>query len=219
MRDARSVPDGRDLGAPVTQAPSLACHSTPASAPRTLVEARWHERREMQNRFKATVVAMFALAAVGAVLPGGAGATPASKIVFSVQNVGDAGAACGGFGLSFDMVSPAGSLLGRGRSCIGSFEGCDPSVAFRPGCHATIGVTFVLDFADGSLTAPMTLREVYPDPVTVRQHGEGHVSDGSGGFAGARGVVEGGGTLVFAPFAVDLVYVVHLTGTQHESTA
>jgi len=174
----------------------------------------------MQNRFKATVVAVFALAAaIGAVLPAGAGATPASRIVFSVENLGDAGAACDGFGLSFDMVSPAGSLLGRGRSCMGSFDGCDPSVSFRPGCHATISVTFVLDFADGSLTAPMTLREVYPDPLTIRQHGEGRVSGGSGAYAGASGVVEGGGTILFAPFAVDLVYVVHLSGTGVGRTA
>lgn len=174
----------------------------------------------MQNGFKATVAAAFALAAIAAAaLPAAAGATPASKIVFRVQNVGDASAACGGFGLSFDMVSPGGSVLGSGRSCIGSFEGCDPSVEFHPGCHATIGVTFVLDFADGSVVAPMTLREQYPDPNTVRQHGEGHVSGGAGVYAGARGVVQGGGTLVFDPFAVDLVYVVHLSDTRDGRTA
>jgi hypothetical protein len=61
------------------------------------------------------------------------------------------------------LVALGARLLVTGRSCIESFAGCDPSVAFRPGCHATIGVTFVLDFADRSVTAPMTLRETYPD--------------------------------------------------------
>ena len=161
---------------------------------------------------KALVVLLVALVALSAASSAGARDSEAEKIVFSVQNLGDASGACDGalFGLSFDMVSPDGSVLGTGRSCVGSSVGCDPSVDFHPGCHDTIGTTFVLDFADGSLVAPMTLREQYPDPVTVRQHGEGRVSGGTGAYAGASGVVEGGGTVVFDPFAVDIVYVVHL---------
>jgi hypothetical protein len=161
---------------------------------------------------KVFIVLLAVLVVAVAADSAGAGGGGGGKIVFSVENLGDASAACDGalFGLSFDMVSSAGDFLGTGRSCVGSSGGCDPSVDFHRGCHATIHATFDLDFADGSVVAPMTLREEYPDPNTVRQHGEGTVSVGTGAYAGDGGVVEGGGTLVFDPFAIDLVYVVHL---------
>jgi hypothetical protein len=134
-----------------------------------------------------------------------------SRIVFGVENVGDASAACGDalFGLSFDMVSRRGVPLGSGRTCVHSFDGC----SFAAGCRATLRATFTLDFARGSLTAAMVLREVWPTDFSFIQRGKGRITVGTGAFEDARGRVKGGGTGVFTDQGVDpdLVYVVHLT--------
>jgi hypothetical protein len=154
------------------------------------------------------IVAALALAA------GSAGAPlKATTITFSAQNFGDGSAACapGGFGLSFDMISPAGALLGTGVSCILSSAGCDPFVAFVPGCHSTTEARFELHFANGSVTAPMKLFELYRTPTAFLQVGVGKISAGTGAFAGARGIVDGGGTGAFTDTGLDsqIVYTVH----------
>jgi hypothetical protein len=134
-----------------------------------------------------------------------------SRIVFGVENVADASAACGDalFGLSFDIVSRRGVLLGSGRTCVHSFDGC----SFAAGCRATLRATFTLDFARGSLTAAVVLREVWPTDFSFIQRGRGRITGGTGTFEDARGRVKGGGTGVFTDQGVDadLVYVVHLT--------
>lgn len=135
-----------------------------------------------------------------------------SRIVFSAENVVDASASCSGalFGLSFDMVSPAGDLLGSGRSCVHSIDGCFP---FVPGCRQTVRSTFHLDFGRGTLTAPMRLREVWPTETSFRQRGKGKITGGTGDFAGVRGRVKGGGAGAFTDqgLVADLVYVLRLT--------
>ena len=136
-----------------------------------------------------------------------------SRIVFSPENVGDASAACVDalFGLSFDMVSPAGDLLGSGRSCVHSIDGCSP---FVPGCRQTLRATFELDFGRGSLTVPMKLREVLPTETSFRQRAKGKISGGTGDFANVRGHVKGGGAGAFTDQGLvgDFVYVVRLKG-------
>jgi hypothetical protein len=141
-----------------------------------------------------------------------------STIVFSVQNLGDATASCAPddlFGISFDMVSPAGNRLGAGRSCVHSIDGCFP---FTPFCRQTVRSTFRLEFARGSLTAPMTLREVLPTETSFIQRGKGKIATGTGDFAGARGRVKGGGAGAFTDqgFVGELSYAVVLKGDADE---
>lgn len=130
-------------------------------------------------------------------------------IVFTVQNLGFAD--CGGsalFGLSFDMVSPAGALLGTGTSCVTAVEGCQ----FAAGCRDTTSATFVLDFAAGSVTASMTLFEFWVKDVFVIQHGRGTVQGGTGAFSGTSGSVTGDGWVDFSDngLATQLTYRVSL---------
>jgi hypothetical protein len=142
------------------------------------------------------------------------GAPPrAFTITFTVQNVGDGSAACppGVFGLSFDMAAPSGALLGTGVSCILSTEGCDPFVQFVPGCHRFADARFDLHFAGGTLVAPLRLFELFPTPLSFVQVGVGRIVGGTGAFAGARGIVEGGGTGAFTETGIDA----HLTYTVH----
>ena len=62
--------------------------------------------------------------------------------------------------------------------------------------------TFTLEFARGTVTAPMALREILPTESLTIQRGKGP-SRGQGEFAGARGRVEGGGILPFTESGVD----------------
>jgi hypothetical protein len=137
-----------------------------------------------------------------------------STIVFSVQNVNDASAACrdAWFGLSFDMVSPDGAPLGTGLSCVHSIdEGCVPFVAE---CRQIVRATFTLDFGRGSITAPMKLREILHTEASFTQRGTGRIAGGTGDFAHARGRVKGGGTAAFTDQGLvgEIVYAVHLKG-------
>jgi hypothetical protein len=135
-----------------------------------------------------------------------------STISFRVENPGDATASCSPedlFGISFDMVSPAGAPLGSGRSCVHSIEGCFP---FTPFCRQAVRSTFTLNFARGSLTAPMTLREILPTETSFIQFGKGKIAAGTGDFAGARGRLKGGGAGAFTDqgFVGRIVYAVVL---------
>jgi hypothetical protein len=123
-----------------------------------------------------------------------------SVIVFTVQNLGDASADCPGslFGLSFDMVSLRGSLLGKGVSCVQSLEGCQ----FATGCRDTVDATFTLAFGRGSLTAPVVLNETWLTDTTVLQIDRGTVISGTGDFAGATGSIICAGTVQFTATGV-----------------
>jgi hypothetical protein len=137
-----------------------------------------------------------------------------STIAFRVQNLGDATSSCAPqdlFGISFDMVSLAGSPLGSGRSCVHSIDGCFPFTRF---CRQTVRSTFTLAFPRGSLTAPMNLREILPTETSFIQRGKGKITAGTGDFAGARGRVKGGGAGAFTDqgFVGEIVYAVVLKG-------
>ncbi len=141
-----------------------------------------------------------------------------STIAFRVENPGDATPSCSQedlFGISFDMVSLSGAPLGSGRSCVHSIDGCFP---FTPFCRQTVRATFTLDFARGSLTAPMRLREVLPTETSFIQRGKGKIAAGTGDFAGARGRVKGGGVGAFTDqgFVGEIVYTVALKGDADE---
>jgi hypothetical protein len=116
------------------------------------------------------------------------------------------------FGLAFDMVSLGGKPLGSGQSCVHSVVGCE---TFRPFCRQTVDSTFTLDFSSGSITAPMTLREILPTESSFIQRGEGVITSGTGEFARARGRVEGGGVGAFTDSGpvTALVYAVRLKRT------
>jgi hypothetical protein len=107
------------------------------------------------------------------------------------------------------MVSPGGALLGTGKSCVRAMDGCEP---FTPFCRLTRDATFTLDFRRGSVTAPVTLREVQPTEGTFIQRGKGHVASGTGELAGARGHVDGGGLIAFTEAGVEsaVFYAVRL---------
>jgi hypothetical protein len=129
---------------------------------------------------------------------------PPSVIVFTVANLGPADC-----GLSFDMVSPAGNLLGRGVSCIHSIQPPDCSSA---GCRDTVDATFTLPFADGSLAAPILLNEHWLSDSLVLQVDRGTVTSGTGAFAGATGSIFCAGTVQFTATAVitKITCIVHL---------
>jgi hypothetical protein len=115
-----------------------------------------------------------------------------------------------GFGLRVDSL--AGRPLGTGQTCIRSSQGCDPFVAF---CRQTVHSTLTLDLARGSLTVPLTLREVVPSLSSFIQVGRGEVSAGTGVYAAARGLVAGGGAGSIdeqGAFSGRLVYVADLRG-------
>jgi hypothetical protein len=136
----------------------------------------------------------------------------ATDIHFEVR-LAERAPACGQdeFGFAFDMAWPRGTLLGTGQSCV--HETDDRCTPFRPFCHVTHDATFTLRFdRRGTVSAPMTLREVMPSPGVVLQRGKGRVAAATGEFAGARGRVEGGGVIEFSPSDIQtaVVYRVRL---------
>jgi hypothetical protein len=161
------------------------------------------------------------VAVVSALVPAAAQAHEGdrSTIVFSVENPGDATASCAPddwFGISFEMVSLSGAQLGSGRNCVHSID--DGCVPFEPFCRQTVRATLTLNFAAGSITAPIRLREILPTEFSFIQRGKGKIAAGTGDFAGARGHVKGGGPAAFTDqgFVGELVYVVVLKGDAEE---
>jgi hypothetical protein len=162
--------------------------------------------------FCAGVAVVLALAlSAGAATANGA---RSHGVVFSVQNLGDASAECPDalFGLSFDMVSPGGALLGRGVSCVDFFEPPDGCPFGAVGCRDAVHATFTLELADGSLTAPIVLHERWLTESRVRQIDRGTIVSGTGRFTGARGSIFCAGTIHFTATATipRLICVVHL---------
>jgi hypothetical protein len=159
----------------------------------------------MSKRITSAVVALACALAVSvgsASASGGADST----ISFRVQNVGLAACEDALFGLSFDMVSLDGEPLGTGISCVQSFRGC----ADEAGCRGKLEATMTFDFARGSVTAAVLLREVWLTDASLVQRAKGRIVGGTGAFAGARGRVAGGGTVSFETGELDLVYVIRL---------
>jgi hypothetical protein len=138
-----------------------------------------------------------------------------SVIVFGVQNLSDASAECPSalFGLSFDMVSPGGPLLGRGVSCVEFVEPPEGCAFGAVGCQDAVHATFTLTFARGSLTAPIVLNERWLTESTVLQVDRGTVTSGTGEFNGASGSIFCAGTVRFTATAAvpKIVCVVHLS--------
>jgi hypothetical protein len=135
-------------------------------------------------------------------LSGGAATANGARsqgVVFGVQNLGGASAECPDalFGLSFDMVSPRGALLGRGVSCVHFFEPRDGCAFGAVGCRDAVHATFTLEFANGSLTAPIVLHERWLTESRVLQIDRGTVSSGTGQFSGASGSIFCAGTIHF----------------------
>ena len=61
----------------------------------------------------------------------------------------------------------------------------------RPGCHQTTLAIFILNFAEGSITASMNLEETFVGGVfAVVEHGDGEITEGTAAFAGKTGTVE-----------------------------
>jgi hypothetical protein len=147
----------------------------------------------MSNKIVCFLAALAcAVAATAAPVQARAAAPPV--IVFSIQNLGDGTAACPGavFGLSFDLRSPAGSLLGSGVSCVHSIPTCQSA-----GCHEAIDATFTLRFGNGSLVAPVVLDERWLTDSLVVQLTTGRIASGAGAFADAKGSINCVGTVQF----------------------
>ena len=159
-----------------------------------------------------TIRTTFAALAFGLALAAAPAQASDRTILFEVRLDLERPVSCaegGLFGLGFDMVSPGGALLGTGKSCVRAMEGCEP---FTPFCRLTRDATFTLDFGRGSVTAPMTLREVQPAEGTFVQRGKGRIASGTGELAGARGHVDGGGVIAFTANGVQsaVFYAVRL---------
>jgi hypothetical protein len=129
-------------------------------------------------------------------------------VVMKFENIGFAEPtqACPVFIITFDIVSPDGSPLGTGSSCIQSFVGCDP---FFVGCRqrAETIFTFALSGRDPIVVAA-TVNEIVldDDPFTLAHFTRGTVVNGTGQLIGA-------GTIVFTAEGIqsNLVYVLILT--------
>lgn len=109
----------------------------------------------------------------------------------------------------FPLRSATGAPLGHGTACItgGDFS-CFP-VPFA-GCRQTTYSTFEFALPDGSVSAPMTLREVFRSESSLIQVGSGPITGGTGRYADATGRIVGAGTVTFTDVGFEgrLVYVV-----------
>jgi len=155
----------------------------------------------------AGIVAALALAAGSTAAP-----PKAVTVAFGIQNVGfEATCPPDVFGFSFDMVAPGGAVVGTGQTCLLSSAGCDPFVAWVRGCHRTLETAWRLSLPGGTVSLSVPLFELYPTPATFVQIGVGTVTGGTGAFAGARGLVAGGGTGAFTETGIEsrLFYTVH----------
>ena len=141
---------------------------------------------------------------VFALSPGPVGAAAKGEVVMTFENIGfgDATDACPGGLATFDVVSPGGTRLGTGSSCIRSFKGCEP---FIVGCHQKVETIF--SFALGArdpIVVAAKLHEIVldDDPFTVAQRAHGKVING-------KGHLKGSGTIAFTPEGIEstLVYV------------
>lgn len=117
------------------------------------------------------------------------------KIVVAVEEIGflEPTDACEFGTITFALVPRGNGLSGSGASCIHEIDGC----SFAAGCRATVFADFTFTFPQGSLTAPMVLKEVWPTDTFVRQRARGRISSGTGVFAGARGSIRCRGTIDF----------------------
>ena len=137
-----------------------------------------------------------------------------TKIVGTFQDVNffPPTAACAAetlFEVDFSLVSPQGALLGAGTSCVQGWAGVPCPEVAPPGCHQTTLATFTFNFAEGSITAPMTLDETFVGFGAV-QHGHGQIASGTGAYAGATGSIQDNGILSFAA-GIHLTFVVRVS--------
>ena len=114
--------------------------------------------------------------------------------------------------VEFLLLSPAREPLGSGTACLqGGDFACFP-IPF-PGCRQTTLSTFTFNLPAGTITAPMTLQEVFTSESSLVQVGRGNIAGGTGAFEGATGSVQGGGLIRFIAEGIeaDLTYVVRVT--------
>ncbi len=133
------------------------------------------------------------------------------KIVVAIEDVGflEPTGACELGTITFALVARGNSPSGSGTSCIHVIDGC----SFAAGCRATVFADFTFTFPQGSVTAPMVLKEVWPTNTFVRQRAKGRISSGTGAFAGARGSIKCRGTIDFSVGAdPDVVCTVRTKG-------
>jgi hypothetical protein len=113
---------------------------------------------------------------------------------------------------AFPLLSAAGERLGSGTACLkGGDFACFP-IPFA-GCRQTTLSTFTFNLPGGSITAPMTLKEVFTSESSLVQVGRGNIVGGTGAFVGATGRVRGGGPIRFTAEGIEanLAYVVRVT--------
>ena len=157
----------------------------------------------------ATLACTFALTAAAALA-----SSQGTMIVGKFQDVtfGPPTAACSPqtlFEVDFSLVSPRGVVLGTGTSCVQGWAGAPCPEIAPPGCNQKTLATFVLNFADGSITAPMTLDETFVGGGALVQHGRGQIAGGTGSYTGATGSIEDNGLARF-PDGIHLTFVVRL---------
>ena len=134
-----------------------------------------------------------------------------TKIVGTFQDVsfGPPTAACSTgtlFEADFSLVSPGGDVLGTGTSCVQGWDGMPCPEVAPPGCHQVTLATFTFNFADGSITAPMSIDETFSAGGVV-EHGHGQITSGTGAYAGTEGSIQHNGMLSFTD-GVHLTFVV-----------
>lgn len=112
----------------------------------------------------------------------------------------------------FPLLSSSGERIGSGTACL---EGGDFSCFPTPfaGCRQTTLSTFTFNLPGGSITAAMTLREIFTSESSLVQVGRGNVVGGTEAFEGATGSVQGGGPIRFMAEGIqaNLTYVVRVT--------
>ena len=113
------------------------------------------------------------------------------------------------FEIDFGLVSPGGDQLGTGISCVQGFVGAPCPEVAPLGCRQQTVATFVLTFAEGSITAPMTLNETFIGAGGLAQQGRGQITGGTRAYAGATGSIQDNGTFSVTAGA-HLNFVVHI---------
>jgi hypothetical protein len=110
--------------------------------------------------------------------------------------------------VAFDLFSESGDPAGTGTACIKMVEGC----SFSAGCRDVATSVFTLRVEGGSVTARMSLDELWLSDTTMLQVGKGKIRSGTGDFARAQGRVEGGGIVRFADSEIEsgLVYAIRI---------
>jgi hypothetical protein len=102
------------------------------------------------------------------------------------------------FEADIPLLSRSGDQLGTGASCVQGWPVGPCPDPPPPGCRQTTLAIFVLSFPEGTITADVTIDELWiASGGGVVEHGAGTITDGTRIYAGATGTIDYSGILRF----------------------